>query len=107
MRDTDVFVCDRPYRAVATESFLDALLGVHAVTEEVEAIVVRGRSVHGLTLRAPMWVFGLSEAGEGSHGRLLRPGRVVGFAGVTDVVEFVRGLACEGEHRSHTVHWSG
>lgn len=107
MRDTVVVVCGRRYRAVATESFLDAFLGVHAASKEVEAIVIRGSSVHGFTLRTPIWVFGLSEACDGSHGRLLRPRRIVRFPGAARVVELVRGLDCDGEHRSHTIRWSG
>ena len=107
MRDTEVIVCGRRYRAVAAESFLDALLGVHGVANGVEAIVIRGSSVHGFTLRTPMWVFGLSEAGDGLGGRVLHPWRIVRFPGASRVVEIVTGLACDEEHRSHTVHWSG
>ena len=107
MRVTDVRICGRPYRAVAAESFLDALMGIHAVSSDIEAIVIGGSSVHGLTLQKPIWVFGLGPSGEGTGGRLLRPRRIVRFAGATQVVELPRGLACDGEHRSHTIRWSG
>ena len=107
MRETDVEACGRPYRAVAAESFLDALLGVHAVSSDVEALVIPGSSVHGLTLRHPIWVFGVNDNGVGTGGRMLLPGQIIRFRGVKRVVEFPRGLRCEGEHRSHTVRWSG
>lgn len=107
MRETGVEVCGRPYRAVASESFFDALLGVHAVSSDIEALVISGSSVHGLTLRHPIWVFGVNETGVGAGGRRLLPGRIVRFKGAKQVVEFPRGLSCENEHRSHTVRWSG
>jgi hypothetical protein len=107
MRDAVAEVCDRPYRTVAVESFLDALLGVHGVSPDVEALVIPGNSVHGLTLRKPIWVFGVDGSGDGVGVRMLRPGRIVRFAGARHVVEIVRGLACEAEHRSHTIRWSG
>ena len=107
MRDTDVDVCGRRYRAVAAESFLDALLGVHGVSSGIEALVIQGSSVQGLTLRDPIWVFGVDGSRSGTGGRLLRPGRIIRFPGAEHVVEMVRGLACDGEHRSHTIRWSG
>ena len=107
MRETEVEVCGRPYRAVAAESFLDALLGVHAVSPDVEALVIPGSSVHGFTLWKPIWVFGVDDAGDGAGGRLLRRGRIVRFAGAKRVVELVQGLACEGQHRSHTLRSYG
>ena len=107
MRDTELAICGRRVRAVVTESFLDALFGIHAVPSDVEGLVIRGSSVHGFTLRRPIWVFGLDRRGDGTDGRVLRPGRIERFAGVTHVVEFPRGLACEWEHRSHTIRWAG
>lgn len=107
MRETGVELCGRPVRAVVTESFLDALLGIHGVSLDVDALVVRGSSVHGLTLRRAIWVFGLDGSGAGVDGKLLRPGRIVMFPGASHVVELPRGLDCEGEHRSHTIRWSG
>lgn len=104
---TDVEVCGRPCRAVAAESFWDALLGVHAITHEVEALVIGGSSVHGFTLRRALWVVGLNEHGEGLGGRRLRPMTVVRFPGALAVVEFPRGLVCDDDHRSHTIRWSG
>lgn len=107
MRVTDVEVCGRPYRAVAAESLIDALLGIHAVSADVEALVIGGSSVHGFTLRTPIWVFGVDDTGHGTRGRLLRPGRIARFAGATAVVELVQGLACEDHHRSHTIRRRG
>ena len=107
MRDTEVSVCGRRVRAVVAESFLDALLGVHAVSSDVEALVIRGSSVHGFTLHLPIWVFGLDRAGEVTDGKLLRPRRIVRFPGVTHVVELPSGVVCEQDHRSHTIRWSG
>jgi hypothetical protein len=107
MRPADVAVCDRPYRAVVAESFIDALLGLHAVSPGVEAVVIHGNSVHGLTLRRPIWVVGVNHIGDGAGGRLLRPGRIVRFPGAEAVIEFPRGLACDGEHRTHAIRWSG
>ena len=107
MRDTDVDVCRRRYRAVAAESFLDALLGVHGVSLGVEALVIPGSSVHGLTLGNPIWAFGVDDSRSGAGGRLLRPGRIVRFPGAEHVVELLHGLACEGEHPSHRIAWSG
>jgi hypothetical protein len=107
MRATAVEVCGRRYRAAAAESFVDALLGIHAVTADVEAVVIPGSSVHGFTLGRAIWVFGVDGNGDGMGGRLLRPGRVVRFAGADHVVELVRGLHCDGEHRSHTIGSSG
>lgn len=100
-------VCDRPYRAVAAESFIDALLGVHGVTSDVEAIVIPGSSVHGFTLRNSIWAFGADASRTGAVGRLLRPGRIVRFSGATHVIELVGGLACDGAHGSHRIRWSG
>ena len=107
MRVTDVEVCGLRYRAVAAESFLDALLGVHGVSSGVEALVIPGSSVQGFTLRNPIWAFGVDASRRGTGGRLLRPRRIVRFPGAEHVVEVVQGLACDGEHRSHTIRWSG
>ena len=104
---TDVEVCGLPCRAVAAESFFDALLGVHAISPEVEALVILGSSVHGLTLRRALWVVGLDEHGQGFGGRHLRPMTVVRFPGARAVVEFPRGPACDEDHGSHTTRWSG
>ncbi len=107
MRATDVEVCGRPYRAVAAESFFDALLGIHAVDSDVDAIVIPGSSVHGFTLRHPIWAFGVDRRGDGTAGRLLRPGRILRFPGAEHVLELVHGLECENRHRSHTIRWAG
>jgi hypothetical protein len=107
MRETEVEVCGRRYRAATAESFLDALFGIHAVASDVEAVVIPGSSVHGFTLNHAIWVFGVDGDGDGLGGRLLRPGRIVRFAGAERVVELVRGLHCDGEHRSHTIGSSG
>ena len=92
---------------MAAESFRDALLGVHAVSPEIEALVIPGSSVHGFTLRRALWVVGVDDHGEGFGGRRLRPMTVVRFPGARAVVEFPRGLACDDDHRSHTTRWSG
>lgn len=107
MRVAGVDVCGQPFRAVAAESFIESLLGVHGVTPDVEAIVIPGSSVHGLTLRTPIWVFGTDGSRTGTEGRLLRPGRVIRFPGATHVVELLEGSACEIAHRSHSIRWSG
>lgn len=73
----------------------------------VEALVIRGSSVHGFALNRPMWVFGVDRRGDGIEGRRLHPMRIVHFPGAQAVVELPLGLVCEGEHRSHTIRWSG
>jgi hypothetical protein len=107
MRETVVEVCGRRYRAAAAESFLDALLGIHAVACDIEAVVIPGSSVHGFTMGRAIWAFGVDGNGDGIGGRLLRPGRVVRFPGAKHVIELVRGLHCDGEHRSHTIRSAG
>lgn len=66
-------------------------------------MVVSGRSVHGFSLRQAMWVFGIDDQGRDIGGRMLRPMRVVRFAGASAIVEFPEGLVCSRHHNVHTV----
>lgn len=107
MRETDVAVCGTRCRAAVAESFIDSLVGVHAVSPDVDALVIPGNSVHGFTLRRPMWVFGVDDGGDSFEGRVLHPRRVVRFRSARAVIEFPNGLTCEAPHESHTIRWSG
>lgn len=70
-------------------SFSERLLGIHGVGPE-EGVLLPVRSVHGFTLRAPLWAVGLDHSLTVVGARVLRRGRLVGWRQAACILELPR-----------------